>query len=92
MNKLIHLGKTLNREQQKKILAGNGKVGELDPGGGGGGCVGCQCMHGGGGSTYHSCWYTTGSPEALCDRVYPSGCTAIAISPGCTSGDTCITN
>lgn len=54
---------TLSREELKQILGGvNGSGGS----GGSGGCVRCTTDSG-----MSSCYYTKGSPEELCERVYP---------------------
>lgn len=53
---------TLSREELKQILGGvNGS------GGSGGGCIRCTTNSG-----MSSCYYTIGSPEELCERVYPN--------------------
>ena len=56
---------TLSREELKQILGGVSGSGSNS--GGSGGCIRCTTDSG-----MSSCYFTTGSPEALCERVYPN--------------------
>lgn len=59
--KFKNLGRILSKQEQKEIKGG------LD--GGGGGCYIVSSDQG-----YQSCWYTSGDPIDLCNRVYPNHC------------------
>ncbi|MCL7986601.1 hypothetical protein M8998_01480 [Sphingobacterium sp. lm-10] len=50
----------LSRDQLKTVLGGSNGSGS------GGQCYGCRTDSGN-----YSCWYSTGNPEELCQRVYP---------------------
>ncbi|MBS1736277.1 MAG: hypothetical protein JSS98_06655 [Bacteroidetes bacterium] len=73
----------LSREELKHVLGGDGY------GGGGYGSGGCYVV----GSTngQESCWYITGSPVDLCERVYGSNCSWSAGPVSCTTYN-CIMN
>ncbi len=58
MKKFEHLGKSLSKMEQKKIMGGAEPAGQ---------CFACY-----GGPGLASCWYSNGSCENVCGRVYPN--------------------
>jgi len=69
----------LSREQLKRIMGGDGS--------GNGACYKVYSDQG-----YQSCWYTTGSPLDLCNRVYGNHCEAHSDGPVDCSVNNCTMN
>lgn len=74
--KFKNLGRALSKGEQKAIKGGLV---------GGGGCYIVTSDQG-----YQSCWYASGDPLDLCNRVYPNHCNGTSNAPINCQENNCI--
>lgn len=75
--------KKLIKQEMKQLKGGVA----APPVGGGGGCYIVSSSQG-----YTSCWYTSGSQEDLCVRVYGRNCNGVSNAPINCAQNNCIMN